>query len=115
MTQRIETGVLVPTITVTADGTSLEHFLDISRFSKVFLYTYVSACTGTNPTLDITIRDWEENIGVTYIDVAFVQFNSAGWKRVTAAPQTRKIYATWVIGGTETPTFEFIIHYYGVL
>ena len=115
MPNRIEVFQLLPPTVITANGTTLETLIDISRFSKVEIISYTSAISGTNPTLDVVIRDWEEKNSVNFNWVVLAQITATGSNRHVSATTTRKIYATWTIGGTATPTFTFSLTLYGTI
>jgi len=115
MPNQIEIVTLVPTITVAANGNSLEYQLDISKYSKTTLYVITSAVAGTLPTIDITIRDLEEIGGYGFTNTALAQISNTGFARYAITPTARKLYATWTLGGSAGNTVTIKIVIYGTI
>lgn len=91
--------------TATAAGTALE----IADKGAVRLLLDVTAVTGTNPTLDVTIEtSYDGSTGWTSLGT-FTQNTAVSSQRKNFSGADRFVRASWVIGGTATPTFTFSI------
>lgn len=74
----------------------------------------VTAVTGTSPTLDITIEEFDPGSG-NWIDtgLSFTQVTATGSQRVVHNPVLSAQHrAVWTIGGT-TPSFTFSLAFTG--
>lgn len=83
-----------------------------------------AATAGTNPTLNVTLEECD-TVGGTYTAVpatAYAEAAEFSQVTTTAVTQIRRfnrgdrkafIRATWVLGGTSTPTFPFGVAFIG--
>ena len=73
---------------------------------------HVIAASGTNPTLDVVIDsdDADDFVGSTE-RIAFTRATAvtSEWKSVAGAVTDDWWRASWTVGGTDTPTFTFIV------
>lgn len=70
----------------------------------------ITAVTGTNPTIDVTVEEYNEAaVAWLVIDTFPQEVGVALVRRVIAAPVGNQLRCSWVIGGTVTPTFTFSV------
>ena len=92
--------------TATAAGTSVSL---PGSISKLRFQLEVTAVTGTNPTLDVLVQDSIDGTNWATIGT-FTQKTAAGLQVIDVATLfSRRIRASWTIGGTATPTFTFSV------
>lgn len=100
------------TSTVTGTGVDLTQYAATGNINfKVVMD--VGTVTGTNPTLDVKIQE-SDSSGSGYTDItgaAFTQVIATGTGAVELHTRTVKKYirALGTIGGTNTPTFPFVV------
>jgi len=96
-----------PSAARTASGYATGNASDVARFATCDIAVVVSAVTGTNPTLDITVEQTLDgsNYFVTDTFSQFVGTGSALKQSVRVSGSTMRLH--YVIGGTATPTFTF--------
>jgi len=73
---------------------------------------HVLTVSGTNPTLDVIIQSDEAGFGSPTSRITFAQATgiTSEWASLAGAIATDTYWrASWTIGGTDTPTFEFIV------
>lgn len=100
--------------TATADGAAV---CGLGRYEKFSLQLDVTAVTGTNPTLDVTVQHSIDGGTNWYTVAAFTQKTATGEELKTESEVesgTAESYgdcfrAIWTIGGTATPTFTFSV------
>lgn len=110
MTRRIvPQQVLHPSVAETTTGSS--PVFGFGGHHAVFVLD-ITAASGTTPTLDINIEEWDElSDTYTVIDTIPQQTGVAKVRQVINGDTTvfgNKIRATWTIGGT-TPSFTFTL------
>lgn len=88
--------------TATANGTLVE---ETGKRRTAALVLVVSARSGTNPTLDVTVQTSRDG-STWYTAGTFTQATATGTQRKTFALD-RYVRGSWTIGGTDTPTFTF--------
>jgi hypothetical protein len=87
-------------ISATASCTAFE----FGDRSQIRLDLVVTAVTGTNPTLDVTVETSPDNSTWTTVST-FTQKTAAGSQHKLFSPIDRFVRVTETIGGTATPTF----------
>lgn len=102
-----ETKLLANVAAAVADGNAAS--VGIKAKSGVF-YLDVTAASGTSPTLDVTIQEYDDKTGQWYDVLSFTQA-AAVTKERKVLPATDVLAsgayrASYVIGGT-TPSFDF--------
>jgi hypothetical protein len=73
----LETGTLV-THTAAGSGTTTSGDLDATRHRGILLYIYVSAITGTSPTLTVTIQGKSPGSGQYHTILASAAISATG-------------------------------------
>jgi len=90
-----------------SDSGSYETVTDVDADEKVYAIMHVTSVSGTDPTLDVTI----ESTGGTN-RFTFAQATAVGAQYLTpvaGAIGDSTWRASWVIGGSDTPTFTFLV------
>lgn len=83
---------------------------DVSGFREGNFKINCTAATGTNPTLDVSIDTWDETTNTWSSITTFTQLIATGSELKTVATNLgQSIAVSWVIGGTNTPTFTFSV------
>jgi hypothetical protein len=80
--------------------------------SEVILAVQVSDVTGTSPTLDFELKysvDGDTWFSATGGAHAFTQITAAGFQFQAFSLQGKYARVEWAIGGTDTPTFTFLM------
>lgn len=96
--------------TSTASGSSVDNLAASTGGLVGFIHCI--AVSGTNPTLDVKIQESSDDaVGDAWSDeITFTQLTAVGKERLTTASGTeRYLRLTWTIGGTDTPTFTFVV------
>jgi hypothetical protein len=109
-----KTATLVASAARTASGTGTAS-CGFERYEKFVFLLDVTAASGTNPTLDVTIQHSIDGGTNWHTLVAMTQATAAGESIKTESEVesgTAEVYgdcfrAIWTIGGTDTPTFTF--------
>lgn len=115
MPNHIEQTILKTYEATTANGTTIEALVDISRYSKVTTSIKCGGKSGTNPTLDIYFEGLETSGGGD-ADIQVVPQQVTNFDlQYTLTSYFRKLYVVWTIGGTDTPSFTFGIILYGTI
>ena len=98
--------------TATDDGTAYE-LGAVTAAQKVYGCLHVLEVSGTNPTLDVIIEsDDAEGMAAADTRLTFTQKTAVGAQFITpAAGAITDTWwrASWTIGGTEDPTFTFVV------
>jgi hypothetical protein len=79
---------------------------------SIYASLHVLTVSGTNPTLDVLLEsDADGSAGGETTRITFTQATAATseWKSLAGAVTDTYWRASWTIGGTDTPTFEFIV------
>lgn len=80
---------------------------------KLYAALHVLTVSGTNPTLDVTIESDDASgfaSAVTRLTFGQATAISSEWASPIAGPITDDWFrVVWAIGGTDTPTFEFVV------
>ena len=89
-------------------------FGEFSRLARALFMLDVTAKSGTNPTLDVTIEGWDATAGKWRTITTFAQILGASVPVTPDAVEVDPLYyeiirATWVIGGTASPGFTFTL------
>ena len=106
MTQMIEIQDLLTIRTVTATGNSPAEPIDISRYTSMYAEVIGVKVSGTSPTLTPFISQLTSSGSQNALVTMAIQ--NASFKLVVNVPLTLgKLFAEWVIGGTDTPTWTF--------
>lgn len=99
--------------TATANGTARQ-LGAVGASEKLYAGIHVVTVSGTNPTLDVIVESdsQEDFLGTPATQITFAQKTAVGSEWAT--PVSGAIADTWwrigwTIGGTATPTFEFIV------
>lgn len=99
----------VAAIAATANGTPF----DLKPYlAKIYLRADIGNSTaGTNPTLDLVIKQSSDNSNWSNANVAFVQANAASAQIIAydTRAQLRYMRVDRVIGGTNSPSFPVSI------
>ena len=70
----------------------------------------ITAVSGTLPTLDVLIEEWDAASGTYFTIDTFPQASTVSKvRRVVTGPHGPFIRASWTLGGTATPTFTCTI------
>ena len=97
--------------TSTANGT-VRQLGAVLATQRVYAMLHVVAASGTNPTLDVVVEsdDAADMVGATE-RIAFTQATAIGseLKSAAGAITDDRWRVRWTIGGTNTPTFTFIV------
>ena len=109
-TDNEQTGVSPRTSTGAGTYTSRE-FGEFSRLARAAFLLNVTAKSGTNPTMDVTIEGWDATAGIWRTCATFAQITDIGTPvPVTVDPLYYQVVrAKWVIGGTASPGFTFTL------
>ena len=83
-----------------SDGVLLRRFIELALV--------ITAASGTDPTLDVTVETSDD--GTTWETVeAFAQQEAVGVVRQSFGDLKQYVRASWVIGGSDTPSFTFAL------
>jgi len=92
--------------TTTADGTPVE---GINRDGPAAVFLDATAASGTTPTLDVTIEEYDSVSAKWYVIATFAQLVAVGRERIAVADLSGNRHrASWTITGT-TPSFTFSV------
>lgn len=98
--------------TSTANGTARQ-LGAVSATQKLYATLHVITVSGTNPQLDVTVEsDDIEGFTGAETRITFAQASAIGseWAAPIVGPITDTWFrVVWAIGGTDTPTFEFVV------
>ena len=84
----------------------------VAASQRMYAALHVLTVSGTNPTLDVLLEsDPDASAGgeTTRITLTRATGITSEWASVVGAITDTYWRATWTIGGTDTPTFEFIL------
>jgi len=84
----------------------------VGASQSLYAAMHVTAVSGTSPTLDVTVQsDDAQGAGSPTERLAFTQATAITSEWISlAGPLTDDwFYVTWTIGGTDTPTFTFVV------
>lgn len=84
----------------------------VSATQRVYSALHVLSVSGTNPTLDVTIEsDTASNFPSTTTRLTHTQKTAIGadWKSAVGAITDDWWRVKWTIGGTGSPTFQFVV------
>jgi len=82
--------------------------IEVGIFQEANLVLDITAASGTNPTLDVSIVTYDKASGKWVTLYSFAQKTEAGTTPYNiTANLGYKIAVVWTIGGTETPSFTF--------
>lgn len=84
----------------TGDDVQLRQFIELDII--------VTAVSGTAPTLDVEIQTSRDGNVWAAVE-SFAQVTATGRVRLTTGDCLRYVRAVWTIGGTDTPTFTFLL------
>ena len=103
----LETLVASAARTASAAGALLSGF---GRADTLRVQVTVTARSGTNPTLNVIVEDTLDD-GVNWNTIkAFTELIAVGQEVVdVTTPFSDNIRVSWIIGGTDTPTFTFAV------
>jgi hypothetical protein len=100
--------------TLTGAGTTFSReYPELGAYSRAIWMLDVTAQSGTTPTLDVKIQGWDVLSGKWRDVITFTQVTGAQVP-ITPAAQTGQLdyqlyRASFVVGGTATPTFTFTL------
>jgi hypothetical protein len=84
----------------------------VSSSESMYCALHVLSASGTSPTLDVIVES-DDNAGFTsaITQATFTQQTAAGYDWQTAAGAITDDYwrVSWTIGGTASPTFDFVV------
>ena len=93
--------------TTSSDNTSTPS--NVKDYKEANFFLEVTAASGTNPTLDITVKTKDPISGEYHVIATFTQKTTTGREMKTLSANLGAVIAAfWVIGGT-TPSFTFSI------
>lgn len=72
-------------------------------------YLSVTAKSGTNPTLDVSIVTWDETSNSWFTLTSFTQATAETTEMKTSAYIGQRLAIVYAIGGTNTPKFTFSV------
>lgn len=105
---RAKTAILHASGAETASGDSKSTPVKVTQFQEGEFFLDVTAASGTNPTLDVTIVTRDPISLKWFVIATFTQATGVTTERkVLTANLGAFIAAAWAIGGTDTPTFTF--------
>jgi hypothetical protein len=83
----------------------------LSATQTLYAALHVISVSGTNPTLAVKVQSDTTGFGSATDRLTFTTATdrSYEWKQATGAITDTFFRASWVIGGTDTPTFKFIV------
>ena len=84
----------------------------LTATQSLYAAVHVLTVSGTSPTLDVLVRsDVDASAGSETTRITFTQATAitSEWKSVAGAVTDTYWDVSWTIGGTNTPTFEFIV------
>ena len=89
------------------DASAYETVGAVAANQKVYAVMHVTTVTGTDPTLDVTIESTGDNNRFTFAQAVAV--GAQYLVPVAGAIADTTWRASWTIGGTDTPTFTFLV------
>lgn len=84
----------------------------VAAGKSVYAALHVLTVSGTNPTLDVLVRsDANADAGGESTRLTFTQATAitSEWKSLASTITDTYWDVSWTIGGTDTPTFEFVV------
>ena len=84
----------------------------VTAGKSLYAALHVLTVSGTDPTLDVLVRsDADASAGGESTRITFTQATgiTSEWKSVAGAITDTYWDVSWTIGGTNTPTFEFVV------
>lgn len=84
----------------------------VAAGKSIYASMHVLTVSGTNPTLDVLLEsDADASAGGETTRITFTQATdeTSEWKSLAGAVTDTFWRASWTIGGTNTPTFEFVL------
>lgn len=97
--------------TVTASGNSQSAPIIVRYAKECAIFLDITAASGTNPTLDITIQIYDKLSEKWYTLATFTQKTGTGQDvGYVEYGLGEKMAVKWVVGGTNTPTFTFAVN-----
>jgi hypothetical protein len=106
-------GKLLHVGSETATGAEDKQVLGaVSATQSIYAALHVLTVTGTDPTLDVVLEsDADGAAGGETARITFAQATAetSEWASLAGAVTDTYWRASWTIGGTDTPTFEFIL------
>ena len=106
-------GILAHVGSETATGSETKQLLGaVSATQSVYAALHVLTVSGTNPTLDVLVRsDANADAGGETTRLTFTQATAitSEWESLVGAITDTYWDVSWTIGGTGTPTFEFVV------
>lgn len=84
----------------------------VAAGQSVYAAIHVLSVSGTNPTLDVLVRsDADSSAGSETTRITFSEASAIGseWMSTAGAITDTWWDVSWTIGGTDTPTFEFVV------
>jgi len=106
-------GILAHVGSETETGSETKQELGaVSASQSVYAALHVLTVSGTDPTLDVLVRsDANADAGGESTRLTFTQATAitSEWKSLAGAITDTFWDVSWTIGGTNTPTFEFVV------
>lgn len=86
------------------------NYIDLSPYDEICVVLKASAKTGTSPTLIVTLETYDPTTDTWSTIITFTTLTDIGTERkVLSTGVGGRCAAAWVIGGTETPGYTFLI------
>jgi hypothetical protein len=92
---------------ITANGSSSN--IDVGGYPYVFVFVYVSAVSGTSPSLNVYLNAYDEVSGQSVSIASVTNITSTGTYYISASGlAVRYVNVSWTVGGT-SPSFTVTI------